>query len=100
MRAGAYLYLTVLSFENKKEVYFSPESLLEYCLPTNKLPLKTAYEEVQVGRLEARGEVFKRYYHLFAEQEIQDLVISAGLEIIEVRQAGENLIIKARKPII
>lgn len=38
---GGTAYLSVLSFEGKREVYSTAETLLEYCLPANKIPQKS-----------------------------------------------------------
>ena len=68
MKEDAVLYLTVLSYENKKEIYASPETFLEYCLPTNKMDIReknSKLVEMQKPKCEIRGEVYKRYYHLF-----------------------------------
>lgn len=68
MKKGAVLYLTVLSYEGKSDVYATPQIFLEYCLPANKLEVKNGLSkeiEMQVPRVETRGEIYKRYYHLF-----------------------------------
>ena len=57
------LILTVFNWESKKEIYpDSKDILLEYCVPNHKGPKqKTAI----AARVEKKGKVYERYYHLF-----------------------------------
>ena len=55
MKQGGTLYLSVLSYEHKKEIYSSPETILEYTLPTNDIPKEPNPLPTQKPRKEHRG---------------------------------------------
>ena len=44
------------------------------------------------------SEKLQRYYYLYDKKELEDLLESAGFEIILINDDGKNIIVVARKP--
>ena len=83
--ADALIVITVFGFEQKINIYKDQDILLDYCLPHQKAKKVEENKEQQM-KVEKRGHVYQRYYHLFKQEEIITLCEEVGLKCLKLEK--------------